>query len=51
MVHDVAAASMAGSDTDVIAYVAGPPIMVDAAIRSLIRGGVPNRDIRYDKFG
>jgi len=51
MVHDVAASSMAGSDTDVIAFVAGPPIMVDAAIRALIRSGVPNRDIRYDKFG
>ena len=51
MVHDVAAKSMAGSDTDVIAYVAGPPIMVDAAIRALIVSGVPNRDIRYDKFG
>jgi len=51
MVHDVAATAMAGRDTDVIAYVAGPPIMVDATIRSLIRSGVPNRDIRYDKFG
>jgi toluene monooxygenase electron transfer component len=51
MVHDVAAKAMIGSDTDVIAYVAGPPIMVDAAIRALIVSGVPTRDIRYDKFG
>lgn len=50
MVHDVAAKAIVGSDTDVIAYVAGPPIMVDAAIRVLIVSGVPNRDIRYDKF-
>ena len=50
MVHDVAAKAMAGRDVDVIAYVAGPPIMVDAAIRALIVGGVSNRDIRYDKF-
>ncbi len=51
MVHDVAAKAMAGRDTDVIAYVAGPPIMVDAAIRALIVSGVSSRDIRYDKFG
>jgi toluene monooxygenase electron transfer component len=51
MVHDVAAKAMAGSNPDLIAYVAGPPIMVDAAIRALIVSGVPNRDIRYDKFG
>ena len=37
--------------TDAIAYVAGPPVMVDAAIRALIVSGVPIRDIRYDKFG
>jgi toluene monooxygenase electron transfer component len=51
MVHNVAAKAMAGRDADVIAYVAGPPIMVDAAIRALIVSGVSNRDIRYDKFG
>jgi len=31
--------------------VAGPPIMVDGAIRELIICGMPSRDIRYDKFG
>ena len=51
MVHDVAAKAMVGRDNNVIAYVAGPPIMVDMTIRSLIAGGVPVRDIRYDKFG
>ncbi len=51
MVHDVAAKTMASRDADVLAYVAGPPIMVDAAIRALIVSGVSSRDIRYDKFG
>jgi toluene monooxygenase electron transfer component len=50
MVHEVAGRAMASRDHDVIAYVAGPPIMVDGAIRSLISGGVAHRDIRYDKF-
>jgi toluene monooxygenase electron transfer component len=50
MVHDVAAKGMAERDRNVIAYVAGPPIMVDATLRSLIAGGVPIKDIRYDKF-
>lgn len=51
MVHEVAAQAPAGCYDNVIAYVAGPPIMVDGAIRKLIAGGVPTRDIRYDKFG
>lgn len=51
MVHEVAAQAGAGSYGGVIAYVAGPPIMVDGAIRKLIANGVSTRDIRYDKFG
>jgi toluene monooxygenase electron transfer component len=51
MVHEVAAKGMSDRDHDVIAYIAGPPIMVDSAIRSLIASGVAIRDIRYDKFG
>jgi len=51
MVHDVAAKAIAGRDRNVLAYIAGPPIMVDSAIRSLIAGGITVRDIRYDKFG
>jgi toluene monooxygenase electron transfer component len=51
LVHDVAARAMTGRDNNVIAYIAGPPVMVDMTIRSLIAGGVPIRDIRYDKFG
>ena len=50
MVHEVAAKGMAERDRNVIAYVAGPPIMVDSTLRSLITGGVPIKDIRYDKF-
>ena len=50
LVHEVAAKAMAGQDPDLIAYVAGPPIMVDSAIRALIVGGVMRKDIRYDKF-
>jgi len=50
MVHEVAAKAMAGGYADTIAYIAGPPIMVDAAIRVLITGGMATRDIRYDKF-
>jgi toluene monooxygenase electron transfer component len=51
LVHDVAAKALAGQDLDVIAYIAGPPIMVDMAVRALISAGVPIKDIRYDKFG
>jgi toluene monooxygenase electron transfer component len=50
MVHKVAAEEMTGRDYDAIAYVAGPPIMVDSAIRALLTGGVFIKDIRYDKF-
>jgi toluene monooxygenase electron transfer component len=50
LVHEVAEKAMAERDRSVIAYVAGPPVMVDSAIRSLIVGGVMRKDIRYDKF-
>jgi toluene monooxygenase electron transfer component len=50
MVHEVAAKGMAERDRNVIAYVAGPPIMVDSTIRSLVVSGIPIKDIRYDKF-
>jgi propane monooxygenase reductase subunit len=35
---------------DVDAYVCGPPPMVDAAIDLLVRRGVPEAHIYYDKF-
>ena len=51
MVHEVAGGARTGWSDNAIVYVAGPPIMVDAAILMLIKGGVAARDIRYDKFG
>ncbi len=50
-VHAVAGERMKGRFTDVRAYVAGPPPMVDASLRLLLREGkLPPADIRYDKF-
>ena len=51
-VHAVAVARMAGRCGGLTAYVAGPPPMVDAALRALIvEVRLPASDIRYDKFG
>ncbi len=50
-VHAVAVERMAGLCDGMIAYVAGPPPMVDAALRALItEARLPASDIRYDKF-
>jgi toluene monooxygenase electron transfer component len=49
-VHDVAAQAMAGRWASIIAYVAGPPPMVTAALRVLIQSGLPPQHIRYEKF-
>jgi len=50
-VHAVAGARMKGRYGDVRAYVAGPPPMVDASLRLLLREArLPPADIRYDKF-
>jgi toluene monooxygenase electron transfer component len=50
-VHAVAGERMAGRFADVRAYVAGPPPMVDASLRWLLREArLPPADIRYDKF-
>ncbi|NKC12435.1 MAG: 2Fe-2S iron-sulfur cluster binding domain-containing protein [Gammaproteobacteria bacterium] len=52
MVHLVAGEGLAGHYDDSIAYVAGPPAMVDGALRLLIvKGRMPATSIRYDKFG
>lgn len=51
MVHEVAAKNMNSRCENAIAYVAGPPPMVDGAIRTLVMAGVPTGSIRYDKFG
>lgn len=51
-VHAVAAAAMTGRYENVVAFVAGPPPMVDGALRMLImEARLPAKDIRYDKFG
>lgn len=50
-VHEVAARHMTEWVEDVRAYLAGPPPMVDAMIRVLLREArLSPRDIRYDKF-
>ena len=50
-VHAVAAEAMKGRFAAVRAYVAGPPPMVDASLRFLLREArLPPADIRYDKF-
>ena len=49
--HEIAARDLAGRFAGRVAYVAGPPILVDVSIRMLItQGRLPVRDIRYDKF-
>ena len=51
LVHAVAGERMKGRFADIRAYVAGPPPMVDASLRLLLREGrLPPADIRYDKF-
>ena len=50
-VHSVAGERMAGAWNDPTAFVAGPPPMVDAALRMLItEARLPASRIRYDKF-
>jgi toluene monooxygenase electron transfer component len=50
-VHAVAGERMKGRFAEVRAYVAGPPPMVDASLRLLLREArLPPADIRYDKF-
>ena len=50
-VHAVAGEQMKGRFAEVRAYVAGPPPMVDASLRLLLREArLPPADIRYDKF-
>ncbi len=50
-VHEVAEAGMAGRTDDLTGYVAGPPPMVDGALKMLIAQlRLPPEFIRYDKF-
>ena len=52
MVHEVCAREMKGRYDNLMSFIAGPPPMVDGALRALIIEGkmTPDR-IRYDKFG
>ena len=50
-VHLVAGERMAGAWNHLTAFVAGPPPMVDGALRMLVmEARLPASDIRYDKF-
>jgi|GEM_PF-123645 len=50
-VHAVAAQRMAGRFENLVAYLGGPPPMVDGALRMLIlEARLPANCIRYDKF-
>ena len=50
-VHEVAGAAMKGKYDNVVAYLAGPPPAVDAAIRVLLlQAKLPVHNIRFDKF-
>lgn len=51
-VHVVAAQGITRHKDNAVAFVAGPPPMVDGALRMLIiEARLPAGDIRYDKFG
>jgi toluene monooxygenase electron transfer component len=50
-VHSVTSEQMVGKYDNILAYVAGPPPMVDGALRMLVlEARLPGTDIRYDKF-
>ena len=49
-VHEVAARRMQGRFAGLRAYLAGPPVMVEAATRLLRERGVAERDIHADAF-
>ncbi|MEE8350819.1 MAG: 2Fe-2S iron-sulfur cluster-binding protein [Rhodospirillales bacterium] len=51
-VHAVTSEKMADKYDNILAYVAGPPPMVDGALRMLVlEARLHGTDIRYDKFG
>jgi toluene monooxygenase electron transfer component len=51
-VHDVASRRMSGKWDERVGFVAGPPQMVNGALRVLIaEGKLPQEFIRFDKFG
>jgi toluene monooxygenase electron transfer component len=51
LIHQVASAYLSSECKDTTAFLAGPPPMVDAAIRELVvKAKLSPRHIRYDKF-
>ena len=51
LVADAAQQTMSGRYDNMVGFVAGPPIMVDGALRVLIREArLPPQFVRYDKF-
>jgi toluene monooxygenase electron transfer component len=51
MVADAARQAMSGRCDNMVGFVAGPPVMVDHALRMLIREArLPPQFVRYDKF-
>jgi toluene monooxygenase electron transfer component len=51
MVAAAAQQAMSGRYDNMVGFVAGPPIMVDGALRILIREArLPPQFVRYDKF-
>jgi toluene monooxygenase electron transfer component len=51
MVDAVAARGMAGRYDNIVAFTAGPPVMVDAVLKLLTRDAkIPRAFVRYDKF-
>jgi toluene monooxygenase electron transfer component len=51
MVHDVAMRDMRTDLTTPTAFLAGPPVAVDAGIRMLMKQKIPLSRIRFDRFG
>ena len=50
-IHEIAGRHMQGHYQDLVAYLAGPPVSVDASIRLLLlQARLPASAIRYDKF-
>jgi toluene monooxygenase electron transfer component len=51
MVGEVAKSAMAGQYANIVAFTAGPPVMVDAVFKYLLHEAkVPRAFVRYDKF-
>jgi len=51
MVHEVVGRNLPGPAENTMAFLAGPPAMVEATLRVvMLKGRVPPSRIRFDKF-